>query len=73
MFWLVYDGFSQTRPAEKPIYVEPPFGFRIAIPYAVERHHEAIRELKREMAGHRQSIRYLEEIPDGLSVPSSHP
>jgi hypothetical protein len=73
MFWRVYDGFIQTRSTPKLTFTRPPTGFRAALPYHRDRHVEAIEELKKEITWHRQTIRYLQEIPSGLSAPHPHP
>ncbi len=73
MFWLVYDGFIQTRLDHQPTYTKPPAGFRAAFSYHMERHVEAIQELKKEITWHRQAIRYLRDMPPELSAPHPHP
>jgi hypothetical protein len=39
----------------------------------MERHAEAIQELKKEMTWHRQAIRYLQKMPPELSAPHPRP
>lgn len=73
MFWLVYDGFIQTRPTPRPTYTRPPAGYRAALPYHRERHIEAMEELKKEISWHRQTIRYLQQMPSELCAPHPHP
>jgi hypothetical protein len=73
MFWLVYTGFIQTRPSEKPVYIKPPKGFRAAFGYHQQRHVEAMAELEKEIVWHRQGIRYLRDMPSELSAPHPHP
>jgi hypothetical protein len=74
MFWLIYDGFVQTRPAVKPAHIiRPPAGFRAAFGYHMERHSEAIQELKKEVTWHRQAIRYLRKMPPELCAPHPRP
>ncbi|MFA5866247.1 MAG: hypothetical protein WC975_16370 [Phycisphaerae bacterium] len=73
MFWLVYDGFIQTRPAQPPAYTKPPAASRAAAPYHRQRHTEAIGELKHEILWHRQAIRHLREMPNELFVLPAKP
>ena len=73
MFWLVYTGFIQTRPTEKPAYTKPPEGFRASLGYRQQRYVEAIGELKKEIVWCREGIRYLQRMPAELSAPHPHP